>query len=186
LLAYELGDVDVRLRRDLARDDDEPRRDQRLAGTARSRVVREDRIEHRVRDLVGDLVGVALGYGLRCEEELTGCHGAEGYWNRLLRLDPDVQPGDAALLRAPGDDGPDVLEVVAERRIRALAAAERLRRQLDQRRQLLDVGVDEERRLRRDAGALDGVLVGRVVNELRTTVQRRGCARAVRDDELAT
>src|SRR5207244_13292453 len=58
-------------------------------------------------------------------------------------------------------------------------------RELDQRRQLLDVRIGEERRLRGDAGALYGVLVRRVVDELRPAAQRRGCARAVRDHELA-
>ena len=42
-----------------------PGRDQRLAGDAAVRVVREDGVEDRVRDLVGDLVGMALGDRLR-------------------------------------------------------------------------------------------------------------------------
>ena len=42
--------------RDLAGDDDEAGRDQRLAGDAPVRVVREDGVEDGVRDLVGDLV----------------------------------------------------------------------------------------------------------------------------------
>ncbi len=38
-VAYDGADVDVRVGRDLARDDDEPGRDQRLAGDAPVRVV---------------------------------------------------------------------------------------------------------------------------------------------------
>ena len=70
-------DVDVRLRRDLAGDDDEPGRDQRLAGDPPVDVVAKDGVEHRVRDLVGDLVRVTLGDGLGCEEKLARSHGAE-------------------------------------------------------------------------------------------------------------
>ena len=51
--------------RDLAGDDDEARRDQRLAGDAPLGVVGEDGVEDGVRDLVGDLVRVALGDRLR-------------------------------------------------------------------------------------------------------------------------
>ena len=69
-----LGDVDVGLGRDLARDDDQPGRDQRLAGDAAGDVVPEHRIEHGVRDLVGDLVGVSLGDGLGGEEEFARGH----------------------------------------------------------------------------------------------------------------
>ena len=43
-------------RRDLAGDDDEAGRDQRLAGDAAVRIVREDGVEDGVGDLVGDLV----------------------------------------------------------------------------------------------------------------------------------
>jgi hypothetical protein len=64
LRARSSRDVDVRLRRDLAGDDDETGRDQRLAGHPSVDVVPEDGIEHRVRDLVGDLVGVTLRHRL--------------------------------------------------------------------------------------------------------------------------
>ena len=78
LPAHEPRDVDVALRRDLARDDDEPRRDQRLAGDAAVRVVGEHGVEHGVRDLIRDLVGVALGDGLRGEDEgAAACHRAQ-------------------------------------------------------------------------------------------------------------
>ena len=68
-LAHEARDVDVRLRRDLAGDDDEAGRDQRLAGDAAHRVVGEHGVEHGVRDLVGDLVRMALGDRLGREGE---------------------------------------------------------------------------------------------------------------------
>ena len=76
LLAHERGDVDVGLGRDLARDDDEAGRDQGLAGDTAARIVREHRVEHGVRDLVGDLVGVAFGDRLGREEKLSGRHSA--------------------------------------------------------------------------------------------------------------
>ncbi len=76
-LADEARDVDVGLGRDLARDDDEPGRDQRLAGDASVDVVGEDGVEDGVRDLVGDLVRVPLGDGLRGEGELARGHGRQ-------------------------------------------------------------------------------------------------------------
>ena len=82
-LAHELGNVDVDLRRDLARDDHEPGRDQRLAGDAALRILGQNGIEDGIRDLVGDLVGMPLGDGFRGEQELAGGHGATGYTERL-------------------------------------------------------------------------------------------------------
>ena len=67
-LAGDLLHVDVGLRRDLAREHDEARRDERLDGDAALRVLREQRVEDGVGDLVGDLVGVAFGDGLGREE----------------------------------------------------------------------------------------------------------------------
>ena len=46
---------------DFAGHDDDPGLDQRLAGHAAARVFLENRIQHRVRDLVGDLVRMAFG-----------------------------------------------------------------------------------------------------------------------------
>ena len=73
-LADEPRNVDVGLGRDLAGDDDEAGRDQRLAGDAAGRIVPEDGVEDGVRDLVGDLVGVALGDRLRGEGERARSH----------------------------------------------------------------------------------------------------------------
>jgi len=73
-LADEARDVDVRLGRDLTRDDDEAGRDQRLAGDAPRGVVREDGVENCIRDLVCDLVGMPLGDGLRGEREFARGH----------------------------------------------------------------------------------------------------------------
>ena len=63
--AHEVGDIDTRVCRNLAGDDDDAGRDQRLTGDARQRILREHGVEHRVGDLVGNLVGVSLGDGLR-------------------------------------------------------------------------------------------------------------------------
>jgi len=70
-LPRDLGNVDVGLRRDLARDDDQPRVDQRLTRDAPLRVVREHRVQDAVRDLVGDLVRMPLRHGLGGEQELV-------------------------------------------------------------------------------------------------------------------
>src|SRR5262249_3514191 len=68
-VADDLPDVDVRVGRHLAGDDDETGRDERLARDAAVRIVGESGVENRVGDLVRDLVGVALGDRLRGEEE---------------------------------------------------------------------------------------------------------------------
>ncbi len=73
-VADDRANVDVRLRRDLARDDDEPRGDERLAGDAPVHVVLQDGVEDGVGDLVGDLVGVPLRHRLRRELERAGRH----------------------------------------------------------------------------------------------------------------
>ena len=69
-LAHELRDVDVGVGGDLTGDDDEPGGEQRLARDPARRVLGEDRVEHRVGDLVGHLVGMALGDRLRGERPL--------------------------------------------------------------------------------------------------------------------
>jgi hypothetical protein len=61
LRAHGARDVHVGLGRDLAGDDDQTGGDQRLAGDTPERVLREDGVEDRVRDLVGHLVRMALG-----------------------------------------------------------------------------------------------------------------------------
>ena len=81
-LAHELGNVDVDVGGDLACDDDETGRDQRLAGNPALGILRQNGVEDGVRDLVGDLVGVSLGDGFRGEEELAGGHRATGYTER--------------------------------------------------------------------------------------------------------
>ena len=65
----ELRDVDIRLGGDLAGDDDEPGRDQRLAGDAPLGIGGENGVEHGVGDLVGHLVRMALGDRLGGEGE---------------------------------------------------------------------------------------------------------------------
>ena len=74
-LPHQTRDVDIRRRRDLAGDDDEAGRDQRLTGDPPGRIVGEDRVQDAVRDLIGDLVRVSLGDRFRGERERTGSHG---------------------------------------------------------------------------------------------------------------
>ena len=66
-LASELGDVDVGAGRDLAGDDAQTGREQRLAGDTTVRILGEDRVEDRVADLIGHLVGMTLGDAFRGE-----------------------------------------------------------------------------------------------------------------------
>ena len=67
-LAHQRFDVDPGAGGHLAGDDDDTGLDQRLAGDAAAIVLLEDRIEHRVGDLVGHLVRVPLGHRLRGEK----------------------------------------------------------------------------------------------------------------------
>ncbi len=73
-LAHEPRDVDVGRGRDLAGDDDEARGDERLARDPSGRILGENGVENRVRDLVGDLVRMPLGHGLRGEREASRSH----------------------------------------------------------------------------------------------------------------
>ena len=70
-VAGEAREVDVRLGADLAGDDAQTGRDQRLARDAAVRVLGQDRVEDAVADLVRHLVGVALGDRLRRERVLA-------------------------------------------------------------------------------------------------------------------
>jgi hypothetical protein len=66
-----LGKVDVAARRDFAGDDRQAGRDERLAGDAAHRVLREDGVQNRIGDLVGDLVRVPFGHRLRRKQITT-------------------------------------------------------------------------------------------------------------------
>ena len=74
-LAHHRRDVDVGMGRDLARDDHQPGGDQRLAGHPSVRVVSQDGVKHRVRDLVGDLVRMAFADRFGREQVLMVLHG---------------------------------------------------------------------------------------------------------------
>ena len=70
LVANDLLDVNLRnVKRGLPRYDDEIVVDERLAGHLGERILRENRVEDCVRDLVGNLVGVTLGNRFRGEEK---------------------------------------------------------------------------------------------------------------------
>src|SRR4051794_21397578 len=103
-LAHELRDIDVGLRRDLARDDHETGRDQRLAGNSPARILAEYCVEDGVGDLVGDLVRVTFGDGLGREEELSRAHRRGDYrpvyWTRRKKLTWNSCVCDAAYSRA--------------------------------------------------------------------------------------
>ena len=60
-VAHDVLIVDGAGRRDFAGDDGQAGRDQRLARDARHRVLREDRVENAVGNLIGDLVGMTFG-----------------------------------------------------------------------------------------------------------------------------
>ena len=77
-LAHEVGNVDVGLGGDLARDDRHAGRHQRLTRHAARRIPREDGVEDGVGDLVGDLVGVAFGDRLGREDVTLGCGHRSG------------------------------------------------------------------------------------------------------------
>ena len=67
----DLDVVDVRVVRDLACQHDQAGVAQRFGRHPRARVLREDRVQNRVGDLVCYLVGMAFGDGLGCEKEVV-------------------------------------------------------------------------------------------------------------------
>ena len=73
-LARDLRNVDVAACRDLAHDVDEARGNAGLAGDAAVGILLEDRVEHRVGDLVADLVGMPLGDGFGGEKIMAHKH----------------------------------------------------------------------------------------------------------------
>ena len=91
-VARDFGVVDLRLGRDLTCDNAQTGGDERFAGHAAVRVLREDRVENGVGDLVGHLVGVTHGYAFR-SEEMTG-HAV----GRVFGLGADGGPTRASIV----------------------------------------------------------------------------------------
>ena len=97
-LSDEPRHVDVGRGSDLARDDDEPGREERLASDPALRVLLEQSVEDGVRDLVGDLVRVALCDRLGCEC-VAAAHSCPPGIGRLGKRDrsgplcPGADPG---------------------------------------------------------------------------------------------
>ncbi len=73
-VGHDLADdrlhVDVGARRDLTKNEDEAGGRGCLAGDAGIRIFSEDRVKHRVRDLVADLVRMALCHRLGGEQKV--------------------------------------------------------------------------------------------------------------------
>ena len=67
-VAHDLLVIDDGAGRDLAGDNGEAGRDERFARDAAHRVLREDGVENRIRNLIGDLVGMSFGHRLRREQ----------------------------------------------------------------------------------------------------------------------
>ena len=73
-LTHDVLDLDHGVRRDLAGDDHHAGLRHRLAGDAAARLLRQDRVEDRVRDLIGHLVRMPFRHGLR-REQIRLAHG---------------------------------------------------------------------------------------------------------------
>ncbi len=79
------GLVHDALAANLAGEDDELGRRQRLAGDARLRILRKEQVDDRVRNLVGDLVRMALGDGFG-REHVAAAHKRDGSFRREVRI----------------------------------------------------------------------------------------------------
>ena len=93
------------VRRDLAGDDDETGRHERLARDAAVRILGEDRVEDRVRHLVGDLVRVTLRHRFGGEREAPSGHSQAPRLVRKLvsaSVQAFVSQGSAARQGAEG------------------------------------------------------------------------------------
>ena len=86
VLANELLEVDVGLRRDLARDVHLARDDERFARDAPHRVVLEDRVEHGIRDLIRDFIRMTFGNGFRRKETAIRHLGSLAPGRHVLHL----------------------------------------------------------------------------------------------------
>ncbi len=71
-LANEGFHVDPRLGGDFSRHHDDTRLDESLARHTAANVLLEDRIQHRIRNLIRDFVGMALGDGLGRKQKVIG------------------------------------------------------------------------------------------------------------------
>ena len=82
-----MGQVGIALGGDLSGDNRHARGHQRFAGHMRVRVLRQQRVQHGVGDLVGYLVGVAFGHGFGGEEifALVQLHGVSHGLNVVQR-----------------------------------------------------------------------------------------------------
>ena len=72
-VADDLLKVDIRVGRDLARNDHQASAGQRFAGHAAHRVLRQAGVKNGIGDLVGNLVGMAFGNGFRRKQETIAC-----------------------------------------------------------------------------------------------------------------
>ncbi len=73
-LTHDVLDLDHGIRRDLAGDNHHTGLRHRLAGDAAARLLRENRVEDRVRDLIGNLVRMSFRHGLR-RKQIRLAHG---------------------------------------------------------------------------------------------------------------
>jgi hypothetical protein len=67
-----LREIDLRIRRDFAGNHDQSGRYQRFACDTSGAILRKDRVEDGVRNLVGYFIWMAFGYGFRGEEITAG------------------------------------------------------------------------------------------------------------------
>ncbi len=113
------GDVDVRRRGDLARDDDQTGGDQGLDRDAALRVLGQQGIEDGVADLVSDLVRVTLGH--RLGREKAPCHGSPSDSSCAARPRPRDPPMHRRLTMHLGSMPADFPGVPVTLRIRPLS-----------------------------------------------------------------
>src|SRR6202034_1842223 len=99
----QLWNIDVGSGRDLAGDDADAGRDQRLARDAPIRIVGKHGIENRVRNLVRDFIRVAFGHRFRRENvfqrENSLLHSS------ITRSSPGLSSTSRALARLTGTKG---------------------------------------------------------------------------------
>ena len=105
-LADQLLHVDVGVGRDLAGDEAEAGRDERLARHAAGRILREDRIQDAVRNLIGDLVRMSFRHRLGREQvaafttHVSPCGSRCACQNRSILPDPPGRSTTDDVIRA--------------------------------------------------------------------------------------
>ena len=83
-IANDFAIIDLRVTGDFAGNQGQPGGDQGFAGHAAVRILRQERVENAIGNLVGQLVGMPHANRFTSEQKFAGCHEEFSYrWGRI-------------------------------------------------------------------------------------------------------